>query len=71
MVVELLPGWYEVIGGRCAHPVLDGGYSKMTTTCGLHIRGAFRYRGSRLRQCRSCVRIDKRLSTGREVKHAP
>ena len=56
--VVLLPGWYEVSGGRSLHRVIDGGHRKMRTTCGLGVRAVFGCNDRRHRRCQKCERID-------------
>ena len=66
-VGTLLPGWYEVSGGRSLHRVYDGGWSKMRTTCGLGVRAVFTCRDLRYRRCEKCSRINGKLSPIRKA----
>ena len=70
-VGTLLPGWYDVSGGRSLHRVYDGGWSKMRTTCGLGVRAVFACRDPRRRRCLKCSRIDRSLSSKHQEKQEP
>jgi len=64
----LMPGWYEVSGGRSLHRVIDGGHRKMRTTCGLRVSAVFACRDPRYRRCDTCERIDRRPRTTLDVR---
>ena len=50
-----LPGWYDV-RSVSLHRVVDGGYGRMRTVCGIRIWAAFGETNPRRRRCASCKR---------------
>jgi len=51
--VSEMPGWWDV-RSVSLHRVVDGGYGRMRTACGIRVRAAFREKASKRPRCQSC-----------------